>query len=992
MQPSRFGSIRRVRPLFLALLGLLAACGGGSGGGGGGDGPDLTGNHAPAAAAGADRSVTGGDAVALDGSGSTDQDGDALTYAWTQTGGAGVELSGASAARATFTAPNAEADLTFTLLVTDAGGLFDTDTVTVHVVPPAGNRAPVAAAGPAQAAAEGDAIVLDGSQSSDPDGDSLAYAWSQTAGTAVALSDPAAATAYATAPAPAGGAEDLVFELTVTDPDGLAATASVTVHVGAAASVEISPTTVGLIDDAVAAGTLTEVQGLTYKVFAVFGDDRLPAGYRGTEPDLASGTGIMTELALKYDTLSQAAKEEVYPFLLPPYVENSWYNRYPRPLPRTGRAGRVSRTAAAVGAPSWKWVTNGKVKVWYDEDLQINHADGSSTTFQELAEGILDAVGGTIWPKLEQLMEKEPPSDAGVAPPALPSPDYGYKPGSLDASGALDIVLAHGMNASGYTHPYKTTHPTPTFITIDAVMWPLGDEKTPGLVQIAAHELMHSWQFSYSKKENPLSYYWVMEATAAWTEDYVYPDANSEDRYAAWYLDTTRLPADDQTGFRQYGLYTAFSYWTNGDTAKAPPTMVKRVWENADTMSSIEAVDESHPLPAELPTDALPHQFTSFFERFWTDALVAAWNRGADGYFFKKDKLTNGARVSPNKTTAVTLGGQADKVYFLDDLDGSGALELPYLSGRYYHFVFPEDSARTVVINDGLRTKLELMADNDGTLVYAGEPVLPDDSNPLLDPVEGAEWRILTKIDGVWAEWRPPFTIPGQSLYGTMPGMVSFCRDAKAERLQELVIILANSAPDKSIVVKPPELPPLVLVSNLACYGWEGTFTSAPAAGASGLQESTTAQVTWGRVREVMPQYDREGTLPPGPFVFKSGSFSTRISGRDGDCAYSGGDAWTATAGDTENGPDAALGMLHQARGGHMYRAYDGYGTAGAHEVSYTITCPDFTDTSTITPSWWSASPDGELPSVSSDGTTIQGSSQSGDTRYEWNLRAVREP
>jgi hypothetical protein len=38
--------------------------------------------------------------------------------------------------------------------------------------------------------------------------------------------------------------------------------------------------------------------------------------------------------------------------------------------------------------------------------------------------------------------------------------------------------------------------PTPVFITLDAFVWPLGDA-TPGLIQIAAHELMHTWQFRY---------------------------------------------------------------------------------------------------------------------------------------------------------------------------------------------------------------------------------------------------------------------------------------------------------------------------------------------------------------------------------------------------------------------------------------------------------------------------------------------------------------
>ena len=88
-----------------------------------------------AANAGADQTVDEGDAVRLDGSGST-ATGEALRYSWRQTGGRPtVTLTGATTAAPRFTAPDVDEDttLTFTLTVT-AGGESDTDTVRVAIL------------------------------------------------------------------------------------------------------------------------------------------------------------------------------------------------------------------------------------------------------------------------------------------------------------------------------------------------------------------------------------------------------------------------------------------------------------------------------------------------------------------------------------------------------------------------------------------------------------------------------------------------------------------------------------------------------------------------------------------------------------------------------------------------------------------------------------------------------------------------------------------
>ncbi|HEU5149656.1 MAG TPA: PKD domain-containing protein, partial [Iamia sp.] len=166
-------------------------------------------NGLPTANAGPDQDVDAGDTVTLDGTGSTDPDGDTLTYSWVQTAGPAVTLTGANTAEPTFTAPTGPATLTFELTVDDGAGETDTDTVTVIV-----NGIPTANAGPDQDVDAGDTVTLDGTGSTDPDGDTLTYAWEQTAGPAVTLTG--ATTAQPTFTAPTGPAT-LTFELTVAD-------------------------------------------------------------------------------------------------------------------------------------------------------------------------------------------------------------------------------------------------------------------------------------------------------------------------------------------------------------------------------------------------------------------------------------------------------------------------------------------------------------------------------------------------------------------------------------------------------------------------------------------------------------------------------------------------------------------------------------------------------------------------------------------------------
>jgi len=188
-------------------------------------------NQPPVADAGQDQTVNEGAAVTLDGSGSSDPDGDPLTYQWQQTSGPVVQLQGADQAVCTFTAPQVDQDTTleFQLTVSD-GVLSDTASVSVLVRDVSGpNQPPVADAGQDQQVDEGAAVTLDGSGSSDPDGDALTYQWQQTSGPVVQLQGADQAVCTFTAPQ-VDQDTTLEFQLTVSD-GALSDTASVSVVV-----------------------------------------------------------------------------------------------------------------------------------------------------------------------------------------------------------------------------------------------------------------------------------------------------------------------------------------------------------------------------------------------------------------------------------------------------------------------------------------------------------------------------------------------------------------------------------------------------------------------------------------------------------------------------------------------------------------------------------------------------------------------------------------
>lgn len=197
-------------------------------------------NQPPMANAGADQNANEGTRVTLNGAGSSDPDGGALFYEWTQMSGTPVVLSSPSVAQPTFLAPGvgeAGESLTFQLTVTDSVGLFARDSCIVNVVWV--NQPPTANAGPDQTVDQRVSVTLNGTGSTDPDGGILAYSWLQTAGAPVTLDNPGSAQPRFLADT-GGVSSSLVFSLRVTDPEGLSASDQCSVVVNAAIPAEVS--------------------------------------------------------------------------------------------------------------------------------------------------------------------------------------------------------------------------------------------------------------------------------------------------------------------------------------------------------------------------------------------------------------------------------------------------------------------------------------------------------------------------------------------------------------------------------------------------------------------------------------------------------------------------------------------------------------------------------------------------------------------------------
>lgn len=540
-------------------------------------------------------------------------------------------------------------------------------------------------------------------------------------------------------------------------------------------------TAIDKIDEALEAGDIDDVTALRYRVFSVFGDERLPQDLRGEIYE--EGTDIITDLAQRYGDLPEDVKQEMTPFILPPDAPGSWYQQNiaaqskltPQMQQPAGNFNTYDVTdGSGASVAAVKWPT-------------------SSAGLEPSASVIRDALSGAngVWEKLVGLMGRTPPSDSSL--------DDEYSGGD----GRFDVyLLPQGGNAFGYTQPHSAgffqsvfnDRTRSCFIVVDTSTIASrfsGAAYDIKLRSNIAHEFMHAIQFAYDLAGPRSEYWWLGDATATWAEHFCFPSENKEQEDAPSYLKTLDVPLELDLGNRRYGGYLYFFQ----HASRFGDDIVRFTYESAELVDTLEAINRAVP---------------NGIAENWDEFAVSNWNDGPVNDYEQDDGLQRGA--ADETTTEIPLpSGNQDEV----ELDiGAGGM-LP-LTAKYYHFDFASSQARTVMFANGFTFKLDrgippLFQGALGDETLYATRLSSDERNRL-------HVRALVKQNGQWID---------QAYDLTDVAFASFCQEASSESVEELVIILANARweDDERDPVTYSGEPARLFVSNVGCGAWEGTAT-----------------------------------------------------------------------------------------------------------------------------------------------------------------------
>lgn len=641
--------------------------------------------------------------------------------------------------------------------------------------------------------------------------------------------------------------------------------------------VQTPATSSQLIYEAMQRGEIDEETGLVYQVFAAHGDTRLPVRYRGDDTEVID-TMIMAEVELRFGSLSAETQATLAPFLLSPADPGSWLE-----LREDGVQGHTQSALPAALIWGRELAANGQAWFWY---LTKNPGDAVK------AQAMATELSARIWPALTAKMGGR-----------VPLPDTGKPGGGVD--GRLDIYLVP-LGNMGEAHRFPPyCKGVPSRILLKRTL------PSPVMEAVLAHEFMHVLTNSYAPNGHcvyPGEYAWLTEATGKWAEEVVYPDLNWDAEWpsAGHFLRAPKLPLEKDPSvspphYRWYGAYLWLFYLDNTDLSNP----VNKIWVNSESASD--------------SLDAIHRSIDGGFAKQWPIFTLYNWNAEPVDYYDFWDpgfpySIYHFANTVDERD--ISLVGLPD---FAFNLNLTGGVE--HLSAHYFHLKFPDDDVRTAVFYNGFTYKLSKKDVTANGLPFGIQRV----ATTLSDADrEGRNVRALVKINGK----------PWQEENWTGKPIVSYCRDKKDERIEEIVLVFSNSDhSNRTRKLEPLDLPPALWASNMGCWKWTGTaeynFTHP-----NGVSDLANAEITWTRPAAFgTSAVNDEFTLRSTGFRVQ-GTVNWIVSGYNtsNDCHYNG-------SGTT--GLSGSLSLYNFTVEGPRHRAYRGDAGLNQPWVEVRLTCDD---------------------------------------------------
>jgi hypothetical protein len=524
-----------------------------------------------------------------------------------------------------------------------------------------------------------------------------------------------------------------------------------------------------LIDEALAAKRINEETAHKYRVFAAFGDSRLPEQYRGDDGGLDASPVAILDAIRSTKEFSAQTQAELRPFVLRPATPGSWttlstVKQDPADGPSELSGDRDSGPSdGPAEADPWYTVlaAGGKVKIW----AQRRYAGDTAK-----ADVLAREMTSRIWPDLVGLFWEPLPDgnldDNGGGPELdvyLVRPNFSERRANYNqAKYGRSSWAAIAMFADPVHHCGESPH----YILLDSRR-PLGSDRSSGLLQDLAHEFTHAVTGRKPLKDfNCEEYAWIREATGAWGEHFVYPNAQSEQPMAHHFLDDPARPLDAYTESEQerhhYGAYLfPLSLMFRGRLQSMP-----KMWENFGRMNSLPGVDNA--------LKATGKDLQETFPLFAVDN----WNRATANRYDRVDKLATVAKVWPDSFAVhLTTGDPYEKSMFMG---------MKYLATEYVLFRF-DNTVKAVTFEN------------------------------TLTPIPFAGVWVIEKIKGTWKDPDDWTSRVGKT----------WCRDNRDEDIEELAIIFTNKQwQNKDLKVDPGSHRPVVKAYPTGCTGWTGTTST----------------------------------------------------------------------------------------------------------------------------------------------------------------------